>query len=74
MTAMQERYKDSNEVHVISKRVPPMSLIQSITGTKECKTLSELIDLRDNKLSLCIEAIYIYERVLGTENPDATFP
>ena len=72
MTAMQERYKDTNDV--IPKRVPPMSSIQSITGTKECKTLSELIDLRDNKLSLCIEAIHIYERVLGTENPEATFP
>ena len=69
ITAMQERYKDQNKI--IPKRVPPLSSIQAITGKKECETLSELIDL-DDELSLYIEAISIYERILGTENHEIT--
>ena len=72
MTAMQERYKDQNEI--IPKRVPPMSLVQAITGKKECETYSELIDLRHDELTFCIEAIHICERVLGTENHEVTHP
>ena len=72
MAAMQERYKVQNEI--IPKRVPPLSSIQAITGKKECETLSELKDLRDDEMSLSIEAIHILGRVLGTENRDVTFP
>ena len=72
MMAMQERYKDQNEI--IPKHVPTKSSIQAITGKKECKKLSDLIELRDDELSLCIEAIHIYERVLGTENNEVTHP
>ena len=72
MTAMQERYKYQNEI--IPKRVPHMSSIQAITGKKECETLSELIDLRHDELSLCIEALNICERVLGAENREVTYP
>ena len=72
MMAMRERYKDQTEI--IPKRVPAMSSIQTITGIKECETLPELTYLRYNELSLCIEAIHIYERVLGTENHEVTCP
>ena len=72
MMAMQERYKDQHEI--TPKRIPPISSIHAITGKKECETLSEVTDLRDNKLSLCIEAMHIYERVLGTENHHVIFP
>ena len=72
MMAMQERYKDQHEI--TPKRIPPISSIHAITGKKECGTLSEVTDLRDDKLSLCIEAMHIYERVLGTENHHVIFP
>ena len=70
MMAMQERYKNPNET--ITKCVPKMSSVQAITGIKECETLSELKDLQDNEIALYIEAIHIYERVLGTENVEIT--
>ena len=72
MMAMQERYKNPNET--ITKCVPKMSAVQAITGIKECETLSELIDLQDNEIALHIEAIHIYERVIGTENDEITYP
>ena len=72
MMAMQERYKNPNET--ITKCIPKMSSVQAITGIKECETLSELIDLQDNEIALYIEAIHIYERVLGTENDEISRP
>ena len=51
-----------------------MSSVQAKTGIKECETLSELIDLQNDEIALHIEAMHIYERVLGTENDEIRYP
>ena len=65
---MQERYKDPDEI--LPKRVVPMTSILAITGKEECGTLFELEEIREDELALCIEALTIRERVLGTDNDE----
>ena len=67
-TAMQERYKDPDEI--LPKRVVPMTSILAITGKEECGTLFELEEIREDELALCIEALTIRERGLGTDNDE----
>ena len=69
-TAMQERYTHPNDV--IKKRFVAMSSI--IVGTAECQTLDDLEEIKEDTLSMCIEALAILERILGTENPKICQP
>ena len=65
-TAMQERYTHPNDV--IKKRFVAMSSI--IIGTAECQTLGDLEEIKEDQLSMYIEALAILERILGTKNPE----
>ena len=67
-TAIYERYKDPDEI--IPKRFNTTASIEAITGKEECKTLYELEEIREDELALCIEAVTIRERVLGTKSDD----
>ena len=64
-TAMQERFKDSD--NIIPKRIVP-PLLSVLLDTEECTTLSQLKDIRGNELALAVEAILVGERILGTSD------
>ena len=62
--AMKERFEDTNET--IPK--PVSSNVSMILDKKECKSLNELEEIKDNELALAIEALIIEARILGPNN------
>ena len=62
--AMQERYKPSYEI--IKKQFVAMTTI--IIGTAECQTFNDLDEIENDELSMCMEAVAIQERLLGTKH------
>ena len=62
--AMQEQYEDQDDIipkHVVSE-------ISVIFDTKECMSLIELAEIRDDELALKIEALAVQERILGLDH------
>ncbi|XP_033634101.1 protein fem-1 homolog B-like [Asterias rubens] len=69
--AMLHRYLDTEDSKVIKEPTEPHA---AYGNHRECATLKELKDIKNEHFSLQMEALIIRERILGQQNPELLHP
>lgn len=68
--AMELRYSDTD--NIIRKQLG--STVKAYENWKECETLEELENIKDNSNAIHMESLAIRERILGLHNPELPHP